>query len=92
MTTFDEFGQSSSIKLARELRENGISAITFPQTAKLQKQLKFADKLGMKIVLLVGPSEIESNSVTIKNLTTTVQVTVPKLDLIQAVKEILAQG
>lgn len=92
VTTFDEFGQSLSIKLARELRENGISAITFPQSAKLQKQLKFADKLGVKIVLMVGPSEIDSNTITIKNLATTVQVTVPKAEFIRGVKEILAQG
>ena len=92
VTTFDGSGQSLSINIARELRANGISAITYPQTAKLQKQLKFADKLGIKIVLMVGPSEIESDSVTIKNLTTTAQVTVPRKELLQVVKEILAQG
>lgn len=92
VTTFDESGQSMSIRIASELRENGISAITYPQTAKLQKQLKFADKLGIKIVIMIGPSEIEANLVTIKNLATTAQVTVPNQEYIKEVKEILAQG
>jgi histidyl-tRNA synthetase len=92
VTTFDESGQSLSIRIASELRESGIYAITYPQTAKLQKQLKFADKLGIKMVIMIGQSEIEANLVTIKNLATTAQVTVPKVEYIKVVKEILAQG
>lgn len=92
VTTFDETSQSLSIKIASELRTNGISAITYPQSAKLHKQIKFADRSGLKIVIMVGPAEIESNSVTIKNLTTTAQVTVPRKELVPVVKEILAQA
>jgi histidyl-tRNA synthetase len=90
VTTFDDSSQSLSIKTARELRANGINALTYPQTAKLQKQIKFADKLGIKIAIMIGPSEIESNTISIKNLTTTEQVTVPRQELIQVVREILA--
>jgi histidyl-tRNA synthetase len=90
VTTFDDSSQSLSIKIARELRANGINTLTYPQTAKLQKQIKFADKLGIKIAIMIGPSEIESNTVSIKNLTTTEQVTVPRQELIRVVREILA--
>ncbi len=92
VTTFDDTSLSLSIKIASELRTNGISAITYPQSAKLQKQIKFADRSGLKIVIMIGPSEIESDSVTIKNLATTAQVTVPRKELIKVVNEILAQG
>ncbi len=92
VTTFEETSQNLTLKIASELRDNGISTITYPQPAKLQRQIKFADRLGLKIVVMIGPSEIESNSVTIKNLATTAQVTVPRKELLQVVKEILAQG
>lgn len=92
VTTFDDTSLSLSIKIACELRTNGINAITYPQSAKLQKQIKFADRSGLKIVIMIGPSEIESDSVTIKNLATTAQVTVPRKELIKVVNEILAQG
>ena len=51
---------------------HGISAITYPQTAKLQKQMKFADRLGIESCNPAWTNRNRVNSVTIKNLARTV--------------------
>jgi histidyl-tRNA synthetase len=91
VTTFDETSLNVSIRTAAELRAAGIDTITYPQNAKLQKQLKFADRLGIGVVILLGPTEIEANTVTLKDLATTTQETVSRQEYIQRIREILAQ-
>lgn len=91
VTTFDEDSLSLSIKTASELRASGINVITYPQVTKLQKQLKFADRLGIGFVLLIGPTEMETDCVTIKNLSTTTQETVSRQGYVKRIKDILAQ-
>ena len=47
-------------QLLRELHNNQISAVAYPQAAKVQKQIKFADRMGINVVVIIGPSEIET--------------------------------
>lgn len=92
VTTFDEESINNSFQLAKKLREGGITALTYPQNAKLQKQFKFADRMGINIVVLVGPSETETGTVTIKNLATSNQINVPQEKLLESVKGFVAGG
>ena len=68
VTVFDEKLTPQSYKLAAELRNAGLNVIVYPEAAKLQKQFKFADRMKMKAVLVIGPDEVEKGSVVVKNL------------------------
>lgn len=57
-----------SIKLANELRNNGISALTEYGEKSIKSQMKYANKIGAKHVIVLGDNEIESNRVVIKNM------------------------
>ena len=60
-----------SLKLARELRKNGINTDIYPDfDKKLDKQLKYADSNGISYAVILGPQEKEKGIVKLKNLLT----------------------
>jgi histidyl-tRNA synthetase len=66
---FSEATARASIKLVRTFREQGIAAEIYPDyKVKLDKQLKYADKLHIPYVVLLGPEEVSAGAVTLKNL------------------------
>lgn len=82
VTLFDESLVESSLSLAKELREGGIiTEVYLDPRAKLDKQLKYADRKGIPFVVILGPEEVKKNVVTVKNMTTGEQKTVPLAEL-----------
>jgi histidyl-tRNA synthetase len=61
----------------------------YPEPAKLPKQFKFADRMGMKAALVVGPDEAAAGRVTVKSLTNGTQETVPQSAAAGAVRKVL---
>ena len=59
MTVFDEKLWMPSFALAAELRGAGLNVMVSPEPTKLPKQFKFADKMKMKVALVLGPDEEE---------------------------------
>lgn len=58
-----------SNKVAAELRSRNINTQIWPETnTKLEKQLKYADKLQIEKVIIIGEDELKNNTVTIKNM------------------------
>ncbi|HPO58716.1 MAG TPA: His/Gly/Thr/Pro-type tRNA ligase C-terminal domain-containing protein, partial [Anaerolineaceae bacterium] len=68
VTVFDEDSLLDSLRLAAELRARGANTIVFTEPVRLQKQLKFADKAGVRFVVIVGPDERQAGQVTVKDL------------------------
>ena len=63
--------QTDSLKLATQLRQNQVNTELYPDpTAKLDKQLKYANKKGIPYVAIVGAKEAATNTVTLKNMAT----------------------
>jgi histidyl-tRNA synthetase len=89
VTVFDEKLWMPSFALAAELRGAGLNAMVSPEPTKLPKQFKFADKMKMKIALVLGPDEVEKGLVVIKNLVSGEQVQVKKEALVESVLGIL---
>jgi histidyl-tRNA synthetase len=89
VTVFNEELMTSSLSLARELRESGIDTMVFPEPAKLPKQFKFADKMKMKVALVLGPDEAEKGLVVVKNLSNGEQVQVGRDAVIETVKKLI---
>jgi histidyl-tRNA synthetase len=89
VTVFSDDLLLDSLKLATSLRQKGWSVINYPEPAKLQKQFKFADRMRIPIVLVLGPDEKAANCVTIKNLQGGKQETVASEKVSESIKNIL---
>jgi histidyl-tRNA synthetase len=89
VTVFSQELQSESLKLAAQLRLAGINVTCFPEAAKLPKQFKFADRMGMKAVLVLGPDEVAEDRVALKDLTSGTQEGIERAAITQAVIRIL---
>lgn len=70
VTVFDDSLYSDSLDVANRLRNANIPTILFNEKQKIQKQFKFADRIGVPIVIVIGPEEKSQNQVTVKNLLT----------------------
>lgn len=82
---FINFGpqeQAVCIRHAARLRQEGISTLIYPESAKMKKQMDFANKKMIPFVIMIGENEIANNSLTLKNMATGEQQTI---DIEQAV-------
>jgi len=76
---FANFGGEETLealKLIVQLREKGISAELYPESAKINKQFTYAEKKGIKNLVFLGEEEIKNKTVTYKNLEAGEQKTV----------------
>ena len=89
VTVFDETLSTQSFALAAELRSAGLNTMIYPEAAKLPRQFKFADKMKMKVALVVGPEEMEKGLVVVKNLSTGEQVQVARDGVLESIKRVL---
>jgi histidyl-tRNA synthetase len=61
--------------LLQQLRENGTAAELYPETAKFDKQFKYAEKKGIPWVVILGAEELAVRNVKLKNLKLSTQMT-----------------
>ncbi|HZM22827.1 MAG TPA: histidine--tRNA ligase [Anaerolineales bacterium] len=92
VTMFNEKLSQESYKLAAQLREASIYTIVYPESAKLPKQFKFADRMRMKLALVLGPDEVEKGLVVVKNLSNGEQVQVAREAIVESVSRLLLNG
>jgi histidyl-tRNA synthetase len=76
ITVFNESLADKSFELSQKLRKDGIANELYLKLERIDKQIKYADKKGIKYVIILGPDEIKDKKVTIKDLTTGRQSTV----------------
>lgn len=58
------------LKVANTLRQNSIATEIYFEEGKVAKKMKYADKIAVPFVILIGEDEINSNEVTVKNMET----------------------
>jgi histidyl-tRNA synthetase len=85
VANFSSETENDSIKLVSKLRENNISAIVYPTSEKIGKQIKYALDLGVKFVAIIGPDETKNNQIMLKNLETSEQKLVNFEELIKLI-------
>ena len=90
VTIFDDERLLESYKLAAELRQAGLKVATYPLADKLGKQFKYADRVSVKLALVLGPDEIKAHQIAIKDLKTRNQENVPRQDAVKLIKQMLA--
>ncbi len=69
------------VKLAAELRNQGIKTEVYPESSKMKKQMSYANAKNIPYVLLIGSQEMESGELTLKNLDSGEQTKVKKESL-----------
>lgn len=75
---FDESSVGECLKLAADLRKNGLRALVFPEANQKIKPVKYAEQINVSFVCLVKESEIAENKVTLKNMRTGEQETIAR--------------
>jgi histidyl-tRNA synthetase len=90
VAVFDAERQPAAMKLASELRKENFSASCYPDTGKLPKQFKYADRAGIRFVLVIGPDEEAQGNVTVKDLKVQAQETINRKDLTAYLRSKLA--
>lgn len=89
VTVFDQERQPASLTFAAHLRQAGINTNLYPEAAKIPKQFKYADRLGIRLAVVIGPDEAAQELVTIKNLTDSSQQTVSAEQAPTLIKQLL---
>lgn len=69
---FVNFGEKEAFhcqKMMKDVRANGIACDIYPSTAKIQKQMKYANDIRAQYVALVGEEEMKNDVILLKNMT-----------------------
>ncbi|MGB5950881.1 MAG: histidine--tRNA ligase [Ornithinimicrobium sp.] len=80
-----------SLELTTLLRRGGINTESVLETSKLGKQMKYADRAGIRFVAIVGAQESQDGTVSLRDLWRQDQFTVPIDDAVAALRVELAQ-
>lgn len=84
VTVFGKSALTDAIRIARSLREAGVSTELFPDDGtKLDRQLKYADRKGIPFVVIQGPEEVAKGVVKLKNMNAKTQEEVTIEEIIQ---------
>lgn len=78
----DERAVSYAEEIVNNLRENNISAIDFRLASSPSDGLKFANRKNIKYAIIIGENELNSQTVTLKNMVTGDQEVVGRADVV----------
>jgi histidyl-tRNA synthetase len=86
VTIWNEVAIGESLRLAKDLRNQNLRVLVYPEADKLGKQFKYADSLNIPFVCVLGESELAENEVALKNLKTGEQEPVSREEIAATVK------
>lgn len=86
LVNFDANTQKHALKYLAELRNAGIRSEIFPESAKMKKQMNYADKKAIPYVIMAGSEEIASGKLGLKNMITGEQEGLSLQDIITKLK------
>ena len=86
---FINFGQQETaycLPIVAQVRQAGIRAELYPDSAKMKKQMSYANAKQIPFVVLAGESEIAAGKITLKNMETGEQQLLTPAELIEKLK------
>ena len=89
VTVFDQDSQLAAYQLSAELRKAGLKVYSYPVPDKLGKQFRHADRIGARIALVLGPDEIKSGEVAIKDLASREQQSINRKEIVKVILDLL---
>ena len=75
------------LTLAKKLRSEGIKVQIDLLARNFKGQFKFADRIGAKYVIVIGEDEIKTDTLTLKNMANSQQISVKACDIIKELKK-----
>lgn len=85
VTTMDPSLSDTYLRLATQLRRAGISTEVYLAGGKFGKQMKYADRAGIRFAVIVGEDEAAQDMATIKDLSASQQHQCPQSDLAKTI-------
>ncbi len=89
IVNMDNNYRNEYLKLASELRVSGIKTELYTDDKKLDKQMKYANRKGFKLVITNGSNEFDANNVKIKNMETGENQVITRTDMENKIHEII---
>ena len=83
---FANFGDDEAntcLPILKQLRAAGISSELYPESAKIKKQMTYANNKGVQFVIMIGEDEIKSGTLLVKNMESGEQSNLSIADLIK---------
>jgi histidyl-tRNA synthetase len=90
VTIWNEESLGESIKLAGELRSQGLRVLLYPEPDKLGKQFKYADSINIPFVCVRGDEEAAAGTVKLKNMITGEEQTLRPGEIANQIKTLSA--
>ena len=60
--------EEASMRLISKLRDNNVAAEIYPESAKMKKQMEYANRRGIPYVVIIGSEELEHGVATLKDM------------------------
>ncbi len=88
----DEKLLPACLEIATQLRNAGIATEVVLDGGKLGKQFKYADRAGIRFVVVLGPDEVAKGTVAVKDMRKQDQFEVQRADLVKTLRVELEQA
>ncbi|HLO00853.1 MAG TPA: histidine--tRNA ligase [Pyrinomonadaceae bacterium] len=89
VSVWDELSLSESVRLAHQLRVEGLRVDLYPEADKIGKQLKYASARGIPFVAIVGDEELARGEVSLKDMRSGEQRSVKRVSLAATLRQSL---
>lgn len=91
VTTLESDRMLDYLKIASQLRDANIATEVYSERGKFNKQMKYANKKGFRLVLIAGGDELSQDAVKIKNMVTGEESLQPLASLVEGVRMMLGE-
>nr|WP_121269715.1 histidine--tRNA ligase [Pedobacter schmidteae] len=68
ISNFDKDAERYALPVLQNLRRSGVAAELYPSSAKLKKQMSYADDKRIPYVILIGSDEMQTGELTLKDM------------------------
>jgi histidyl-tRNA synthetase len=91
ITTMSDQYELQALELLTRLRQKNIRAEKDYMGRSGRAQMKYADKLGARMVIIIGDDEIQQGYFTLRDMQSKEQVQIDKKEIVESVKDRLAK-
>lgn len=86
LLNFGKEEELAALKVMQQLRQADIACEIYPESAKMKKQMEYANRRGVPYVVIIGSDELAEGAATLKNMTTGEQTKVAQTELLNLIK------
>ena len=83
VASFDDAQFGEALQIAAEMRRAGVATILNTESVPLKKKLRYADRLGIPLVVLIGEEEVRGRFATVKDMATGENKPIPRQQLVE---------